>query len=511
VTDILKDISEHQAEMYERVAPSVVRITTSRPHAEGAGNRFDGHPFVMPEEWEGTPFEDFFKGLQDPQAIPKGNEDEEIESTPGIPDFIPMGIGSGMVVRTDSEGAWILTNNHVVENAARVQIEFLDERPILDLDLNTEVDSPDRNAYLDRKTDLAVIKLSADVLGKRELKPLTFADSDKLKVGHLVYTLGAPLDREWTFSQGIISGTDRGEVFPRKSREEIRYEGLIQTTAFINVGNSGGPLLDIDGNVVGINVAIQTSGFSNGFIGIGFAIPANRAQRVLDAFVTEGKLTRGFLGVQIGPPSQDEVEYFGLKPRSGVEIKHVYEKSPADEGGMQEKDIVLSFNGKEVRNTSHFQELVAYAPVEQKAKVEVLRKGTKMELEVPIGVQPESVAPTASVTEQGNEIPELGAVLREMDSESAEYFKEAGFESGVLLEKVNPGSPLAKDNQSLKPGSLITMIEHQPVKSVEDVQNIIAKVIEQRGSNARDIRVMVNYVPAGEDKETFQVIRLNVN
>ena len=506
ITDTLHEISEHQARMYEKVAPSVVRIVTSRPGGGEAVGQFHGAPFQVPEEWRGTPFEDFFKGLQEPKG---GSGSHLPEVHPNIPDFIPMGIGSGMIVRTGSDGAWILTNNHVVENAQRVQVEFLDESPIVDFDLVTETDAPDRNAYLDRKTDLALIHFTPEVLGDRHLTPIELGDSDQLKVGHLVYTLGAPLDREWTFSQGIVSGTDRGQVFPRKSEEEIRYEGLIQTTAFINVGNSGGPLLDIDGKVVGINVAIQTAGFSNGFIGIGFAIPSNRAARVIDDFIADGKLTRGFLGVKIGPPTPDEIEYFGLKPRSGVEIKYVYDDSPADQGGIQEKDIVLSFNGKKVRNPSHFQELVAYAPVEQKAKVEVLRKGEKVNLEVPIGVQPDSVEP-ATVLAKGNEVPELGAVLRELDSESAEYFQEAGFKSGVLVEEIEKGSPLSKNNQGIKTGSLITMIEHQPVHSVEEVQKIIDQVIANRGANNREVRVMVNYVPAGEDKETFQVVRLQV-
>ena len=507
VTETLRDISEHQAQMYERVAPSVVRIVTSRPHGMGGMDQFHGQPFIMPEEWEGTPFEDFFKGLQEPKGE---NRPDESETKPGAPDFVPMGIGSGMIVRSDESGIWILTNNHVIEDAKRVQIEFLNESPILDLDLITGSDDPNRNAYVDRKTDLAIIRLKPEVVGKRKLTALEFADSDTLKVGHLVYTLGAPLDREWTFSQGIISGTDRGQVFPRKSEEEIRYEGLLQTTAFINVGNSGGPLLDIDGRVVGINVAIQTSGFSNGFIGIGFAIPSNRATRVFEAFMKDGKLVRGYLGVKIGPPSQDEIEYFGLKPRTGVQIVSVYDESPAAQGGMLAKDIVLSFNGKEVRNPGHLQELVAYAPVEEKAKVEVLRSGKKVELEVPIGIQPETVEQVAASTAKGDEVAELGAVLRELDPESAQYFKDSGFEKGVLVEEIKPGSPLAKNNQAIKPGSLITAIEHQPVGSVEEIQNILTKAVEARGPDAREVRVMVNYVPAGESKETFQVIRLDV-
>lgn len=507
VSDILRDISNHQAEMYERVAPSVVRIVTSRPRSAGGMERFHGQgaPFVLPEEFKGTPFEDFFKGLQEPKPQSEG---ESTQPVPSLPDFVPMGIGSGMIVRADDGGVWILTNNHVIEDAKRVQIEFLDSSPIMDLDLKSDPDSPDRNAYLDRKTDLALLRLSSEIVGDRKLTPLEFADSDTLKVGHLVFTLGAPLDREWTFSQGIISGTDRGQVFPRSSEEEIRYEGLLQTTAFINVGNSGGPLLDVDGRVVGINVAIQTSGFSNGFIGIGFAIPANRASRIVDDFINDGKLTRGFLGVKIGPPSQDEIEYFGLKPRTGVKIVNVYSDSPAAQGGIQEKDIILSFNGKEVRNPGHLQELVAYSPVEEKAKVEVLRSGKKVVLDVPIGLQPDTVATAPDSTSDGTEVVELGAVLRELDGESAEYFKAAGFESGVLVEEVKAGSPLAKNNQSLKPGSLITSIEHQPVKSVDEVKQILAKTIEARGGSAREVRVMINYVPAGEDKETFQVVRI---
>lgn len=515
---ILHQISNAQAGIYERVGPSVVRLITSRAHPDiEAMKDSPMAPFLDPKNWEGTPFEFYFQGPDGEKKIHRfdnrkqqeESENEEGESEgqgqgEGRSPFHVNGIGSGIVFKVDDEAAWIVTNNHVIGDAERLDIEFKDVSPITEFDLISNPGDPKRNAYLDKKTDLAVIRLSKDVLGDRKLVAVPFGDSDALRVGEIVFTLGSPLNREQTFSQGILSAKDRSGVFPDQSDKEIRYEGFLQTTAFINVGNSGGPLINVDGEVVGIDVAIQTAGgFSNGFVGIGFAIPSNRAKDVVSSLIEKGRVVRGYLGVLIGQPSISAAQYFNLPPKSGAEVVEVYHETPAEKGGLKKKDIILSFNGNPVKGTTHFQEMVAHAPVNQNAKVEVLRSGQKVQLDVPVEEQPEQ--PVAQVSEAEGMIPELGAALKEPDEEEAKYYKEAGDFEGVIVSEVDPEGPLAR---KIPKGALITSIEKNKVSSVEQVQELLKKIIDAK-SNRREILVMVNFVPnSSENAEEFVIVKL---
>ena len=499
--DHLRAISEAQADLYEKVADSVVRINTSRSLKMPATmQEIPMNPFGVPEGRGGHPFEKFFFELNPEfQGQGEGGPTPELRRTSGI--------GSGIVIRVDDAGAWILTNNHVVEQAEDIQIEFDHEKAITELKLDSDPDSEKRNAYTDRKTDMALIFLSKDVLGGRKLQAAKLGDSDSLRVGEVVFTLGAPLNRGWTFAQGIVSAKERAGVLPRSGRDDFRYEGFIQTTAFINLGNSGGPLFNIDGEVVGINVAIQTAGgFSNGFIGIGFAIPSNRAQLVTEQLIEQGKVVRGWLGVEIEPPDPDDAEYYKLAPETGVKIRKVGEDSPASKGGLKEQDIILKFNGNEVHNTLHLQDLVATAPVDVDAKVEVLRGGERLTLSVPIGLQPD--APSLTLARQKVNFPELGARLRNLEPDEATYFKENGGFEGVLVAEVEEEGPLGE--KQIPKWALITQIENTPVKSVEDVRELIDGLKEQSGDQKERL-VMINYITkSGGNTEGFQVVKLRL-
>jgi serine protease Do len=513
--DYLKAISEVQADLYENVAPSVVRIRTSKANMADAMK--DSNPFHQFQQPDGTnPFEEWFKLIpQQPQGqgqqfTPQQDEGEGSTQDSDEPQFFTMGIGSGIIVEVSERGVWILTNNHVIEDADQIEIDFHHELTLTDLELVTDPKSDKRNAYLDRKTDLAMIFLTKEQIGGRDLKAATFGDSSTLRTGQMVYTLGAPLDREWSFGQGIVSGMGRDQVLPRRGRgaeREMRYEGFIQTTAFINVGNSGGPLLDIEGNVVGINVAIQTAGgFSNGFIGIGFAIPSNRAKMVVESFIEKGKIERGWLGVAIGPPDPNDLAYYDLDPYSGVKVAEVFDDTPAAKGGMRKNDIVIAFNGIDVNTPAHLQELVALAPIDKDARIQVLRGGEKVELSVPIGLQPEEPG-TVAKTEEFN-FPELGATLRNTTPEEAAYYQEKGGYSGVMVEEVKSNGPL-ENGVSIKKGSLITGIENTRFKTVEDLRTYLDNLKEQVGTK-REKLVMLKYVAAGSsgDVEEFQVVKL---
>lgn len=502
IPNILHQISDAQSDLYDKVGPSVVRILT-----KGSGKSSESSPMMNPEMFEGTPFEFYFKGPDGKEINPfQGkNPHEKLEEQAEAPDRI-TGVGSGMVIHKDESGVWILTNHHVIGDAVSLDIEFRDSHPITDLKLISDPDSAERNHYADEKSDLALIRLDNDLVGTRELAPLQFADSDALRVGQLVFTLGSPLNREQTFSQGIISAKDRSGVLPGMDPNQIKYEGFLQTTAFINVGNSGGPLLNVDGEVVGVDVAIQTAGgFSNGFVGIAFAIPSNRAKQVVDQLISTGKVVRGYLGVQIQPTDLDVSQYFKLPPRTGVNVKEVFPDTPAYKGGIKKNDIILSFNGHSVMGTNHLQDLVAQSAVNAPAQVEVLRGGEKVTLQVPIEQQPEEMK-AAEVESTENNIPELGATLRDPDSEEAAYYKEGGHE-GVMVADLETGGPLT---DKIPKGSLITSIDRNKVTSVGEVKEVLAKILENRGAKS-EIRVMVTYVPSSsENTEEFQIIKLSL-
>lgn len=504
---LLEEISKQQADLYEKVGPTVVQIQTIKmTPAMGQIRGLPQIPFLIP------PF-DSEEGPQNwqYQFVPRGTPQEP--SAPAEKKPMVFGLGSGIVVRADSNGAWILTNTHVLGGGAEeVNIHFLDEIPIKELAIESDTSSASRNVFLDPKSDIAVIHLTPEQVGERSLAAASFGDSDALRVGELVFTLGAPLNRDQTFSQGIVSAKERSNVFPGYNPEqEIRYEGLIQTTAFINQGNSGGPLLDIHGNVVGINVAIQTAGgFSNGFVGIGFAIPSNRAQAVMRQLMDTGRVVRGWLGVGIEPPSVNEAVYFHLPAGTGVKLRQVYDDTPAAKGGLQANDIIVRFNGQTVRSPVHLQNLVAEFPVGDKAKVEVLRGGETVTLDVEIGEQPDTpdmkIAASGPGAQEGNSFTELGAKVRDLTEEEVQYFGAMGL-SGVIVEEVDEDGPLA--DKPITSGTLLTKIERVPIESVEGLRTTL-EGIKSGSIPSKNGLVMVSFVASSGEShaESFAVVKL---
>jgi len=501
--ETLKAVSEAQAELYERVAASVVRIKT-REFATPDSFREAPHPIPFGDLEGGEELFDFGR-----RQHPRGDSEAEKGDQEGFE--FESGIGSGIVVSVDGTGAWILTNNHVIENAVKAEIEFTEGKPIEGFELDTDPKSADRNTFLDWRTDLAVIHVPQDRIEGLSLTPATFGDSDRLRPGEIVFTLGAPLDREWTFSQGIVSGKGRDHVLPEKyiteEIPEIRYERLIQTTAFINVGNSGGPLLNVDGEVVGVNVAIQTAGgFSNGFIGIGFSIPSNRAKFVVDQLIAQGRVVRGFLGVVIEPTTLEE-DYPNPHPYRAVLVKEVGHDSPAEKGGVESGDVILSFNGAAVRSVQHLQEMIALAPIEKPASIEVFRGRERMNLAVPIGVQPDEMG-IVEIAKGSLYAPELGASIRNTKASEAAYFDSKGGFKGVWIEEVDENGPLQEGDVKIPPGSLITEIEYNPVQNIEELRSILAG-LRAKAREKKEKLVMLKYVAGSAgDVEKFQVVKL---
>ena len=270
------------------------------------------------------------------------------------------GLGSGMII--DAQG-YILTNNHVAGGATKIEVVLFDGERY-----------PAKLVGTDSKTDLAVIRISA----KKTLPHVTFGDSDKVEVGEWVVAIGAPRALEKTVTQGIISAKHRAGITDPNS-----YQDFLQTDAAINPGNSGGPLLNLYGEVIGVNAAIASE--SGGFEGIGFTIPSNMAVYIARTLIAHGKVERGWLGVTIGNLTPELAKRVHAEGNKGALIVDVVKGGPAEKAGMKKDDVVIAYQGKEIRDSSALRNDVAETAIGQEAKVTVLRGGKKMELTVKIG------------------------------------------------------------------------------------------------------------------------------
>ncbi|MDP6218268.1 MAG: Do family serine endopeptidase, partial [Alphaproteobacteria bacterium] len=313
------------ADLAERLSPAVVNISTSM--VVNNGSRPD-----LPRFPEGSPFEDFFKEFEDRGQARR-----------------TQSLGSGFII--DSSGI-VVTNNHVIENADKISV-------ILANDEVFEAELIGR----DQKTDIAVLKIDP---GNTRLSAVSFGDSDKLRVGDWVIAIGNPFGLGGTVTAGIVSarGRDIGSG---------PYDDFIQTDASINRGNSGGPLFNLDGDVIGINTAIFSQ--SGGSVGIGFAISANLATQVVQQLQDFGRTRRGWLGVFIQEVTEDIAESLGLKTANGALVASVTENGPADKAGLQAGDVILKFDGQAVEKSRDLPRIVAETAVEKTVEVELVRDG----------------------------------------------------------------------------------------------------------------------------------------
>ena len=397
------------AELAKKASPSVVNISVVKK-AEGMG---DGpQPFGSDD-----PFRDFFDRFFRDQ-MPK--------------DFKHQSLGSGFIL--DNEG-YVLTNNHVVEGADEVKVKLADGK-----------ESKAKVIGRDPKTDLALIKIDAD----KSLVPLPLGDSDKLEVGDWVVAIGNPFGLGNTVTAGIVSAKYRQIGMGS-------YDNFIQTDASINPGHSGGPLINTAGEAVGINSAIFSQ--SGGSIGIGFAIPVNIAKSLLPQ-LKQGKVTRGWLGVMIQKITPDLREKLNLKDERGALVADVVPGGPADKAGIKRGDVILGFNGKEIRESSQLPYLVGSTPVGQVTTVDVIRKGEKQSFEVKIAeLKEENVSQAVS-----KERPVLGMTVQEITPEIAQKLglKE---KSGVVILRIKDYSPAAE--AGLRPGDVILEMDNMAIPNID--------------------------------------------
>ncbi len=357
------------------------------------------------------------------------------------------GMGSGVIVSQDGH---IITNNHVVEKDDEIEVLLSDQRKFKAKLMGT-----------DPKTDLAVIKIDAS-----DLSVLPWGDSNQLQVGEMVMAVGSPFGLNQTVTLGIISAVGRANM------GIVDYEDFIQTDAAINPGNSGGALVNLKGELIGINTAIFTR--SGGYMGIGFAIPSNMVKSVMTSLRKHGKVIRGWLGVSIQEVTPDLAKQFDAPSTKGALVADVLEDSPAGKAKLERGDIITGYNGTTVKDPTHLRTLVAETAPDTKVKVTVLRDGKERELRVVIGELPKDLA-VASGGKPGSAQGEHSLAGVTVENLSPEEARQGGRKvSGVKVTDVQPGSPA--ERAGLRPGDIIREINRKAVKNVGDFERLTGKL-----------------------------------
>ncbi len=349
-------------------------------------------------------------------------------------------LGSGFIISKDG---YILTNDHVVDDADEITVKLSDGREFVG-----EVRG------LDPKLDLALVKIEAG----EDLPVASLGDSDEIKVGEWVMAIGNPFGLEQTVTVGIVSA--KGRVIGAGP-----YDDFIQTDASINPGNSGGPLFNMNGEVIGINTAIVAGGQ-----GIGFAIPVKMAKQIIPQLREEGHVTRGWLGVTVQSLNDELADSFGRKNSHGALINEVVKDSPADKAGLQRGDILLEYDDQPIMEMSDLPRLVAATPVKKTVEVKIFRDGKERKVKVTVGKLDEEEQDIMSGDEEGTGT--LGVTVTNMTRELAERFGIEGAE-GVLITRIVPESPAAKAN--LQVGDLIIEADGKAINSVKDFEEFVGR------------------------------------
>jgi serine protease Do len=420
---VAKPVSPDFVELAKRLKPSVVNIRTAK-------NIKPRQRILRPQNQPRTPFDNFFDDFfgQFNNQMPQQPRREQT-------------LGTGFIISPDG---YILTNNHVVNGADEVMVKLSDGR-----ELKGEIKGSDD------KLDLALIKISE----KEKLPSTELGDSDSLEVGEWVMAIGNPFGLSQTVTAGIVSA--KGRVIGSGP-----YDDFIQTDASINPGNSGGPLFNAEGKVIGINTAIVAGGQ-----GIGFAIPVNMAKGIISQLRDTGKVTRGYLGLNIQAVTPDLAKSFKLEAEKGALISDVIKESPADKAGLKAGDIVLEFDGKQIGEFNELPRIVASTPVEKKTKIVVYRDGKRLELPITVSMLKDGDAGGVSGDGKGSE--KLGLVVQVLNKQLADRLgiKES---KGLVIAEVKPGSPA--EDAGISAGSLIVEINGKHPDTLDTFNTVIAKL-----------------------------------
>jgi len=439
------------ADLAEGLLGAVVNISTSQKISSGQPD------MQMPELPEGSPFQDFFDEFFNDQQNGGNGPGRRMQS-----------LGSGFII--DAEDGIIVTNNHVIADADEIEVNFSDGSK-----LKAEL------VGRDTKTDLAVLRVDP---ARKKLTDVEFGDSDRIRIGDWVMAIGNPFGLGGTVTVGIVSARDR-------DINSGPYDDYIQTDAAINRGNSGGPLFDMEGKVIGINTAIISP--SGGSIGIGFAIPSDLALNVIQQLREFGETRRGWLGVRIQPVTDEIAESLGMESAKGALIAGIIKGGPVDNGQVQAGDVIVKFDGRDIREMRDLPRIVADTTVGKEVEVVVVRKGKQETIRVKVG-RLEDNEEVAAAPPDGDEPAEgsddapvasasiLGMKIAELDDAMRQQFGIGPDVSGVVVTDVDPESAAAE--KGIAPGDVITEIAQESVSTPKQVMDRIASLKSQGRRNA---------------------------
>jgi len=417
------------ADVVEKTSPAVVRIEADRKEK------------ASPTQFPGG--DDFFRQFQMPQGQPQTRRPQ-----------VERGLGSGVVVQGDGT---ILTNYHVIEGADTITVAMSN---------NKTYDA--KVVGSDQPSDLAVLKIDA-----KDLPALTLGNSDSVRIGDIVLAIGNPLGIGQTVTAGIISAKGR-----RTGLSDGSFEDFLQTDAPINRGNSGGALVNLNGELIGINSQILSGGPSGGSIGIGFSIPSNMAKSVMEQLLKDGKVHRGMLGVNIQNITEDTAKALDIEVRSGVLVSGVKKGSAADKAGMKPRDIITAINGEKIEDSNVLRNKVAGTAPGTTIKVTVLRDGKEVDLSVTLDEFTAADSKNPSDREDENNAPspqkqagKLGIGLEPLTAATA---KQLGVDAdgGMVVTEVDPNGPAAEEGVAR--GDVVLEVNKKAVNSIADVQSALS-------------------------------------
>jgi serine protease Do len=433
-----KDVPASFADLAERLMPSVVNISTTTTVTTN-GNPFPGFKFPP-----GSPFEDMFKEFGTPQTRKTS------------------ALGSGFII---SEKGIVITNNHVIQDSEDIVVRVGGDKEYKATIIGQ-----------DPLSDIAVLQ----IVSKEKFIPVKFGDSDKARIGDWVIAIGNPFGLGGTVTAGIISARNR-------SIGLSRYEDYIQTDASINSGNSGGPLFDMNGDVVGINTAILGKG---GSIGIGFSIPSNNAQKVVDQLIEFGETKRGWLGVRIQLVTKEIADVEKLDEPRGALVASVAKKSPSDKAGIKAGDIILEFNGTEINEMKELPKIVAQTKVGKIVEVKIWRNKKEITKKIKLGRLETSEDFKEKKKEVAPEIPEaseiksLKIITRLLNKKDIEQRKLPNQTTGLVITNIDKNSPI----NYLKIGDIIVEAQKKKIRSKKDLEDIIKNSLK---SNEKTILIVI--------------------
>ena len=377
---------------------------------------------------------------------------------PGVPGMPPEGgdsgeaksLGSGFIISSDG---YVMTNHHVIKDADEVIVKLQDRRELVAKVVGS-----------DKRSDIALLKVEA-----KDLPIVKMGSAEKLKVGEWVLAIGSPFGFDHSATAGIVSA--KGRSLPSDN-----YVPFIQTDVAINPGNSGGPLFNLNGEVIGVNSQIYSR--TGGFMGLSFAIPIDVALQVVDQLKTQGKVSRGWLGVQIQDVTRELAESFGMKKPQGALVAKILPKSPAEEAGLQLGDIIEEYNGQEIASSASLPPMVGATKIGQSAKLKVLRNGSTKELTIKIGALPEEEPEVAKAEEPvtGDKVSRLGLSVSNPTPQQREQM-QLPKTGGVLVQGVTPG---AAYDAGIRRGDVILRIQDQAVKDVKQFSEAVKGLSKDR-------------------------------